>query len=699
MTVESASGEPVEIEDIGSNPDPRLPIAAVIAERLGRRAALRGLLGAGAAAGLTDLLLSSTAATAQPAAAHSSGNPPGAGISTLRFPELRHQSLETDAVAEGYDIQTVLRWGDPILADAPEFDVARQTAEAQSRQFGYNCDYLDYFPVPRGGRSSDHGVLVVNHEYTSPQLMFPGLGTGSQARKRVDAAQARIEMAAHGLSVVEVKRESGRWAAVRDSRLNRRITAATPMRISGPAAGHPRLRTSADPEGARILGTLNNCAGGNTPWGTVLTAEENFNLYFAGEAAETGEQREIYKRYGITKAGSYAWNRFEPRFDLDREPNEPNRFGWVVEFDPYDPDSVPVKRTALGRFKHEGCNHALAPDGRVAIYSGDDERFEYVYKFVTARPWNPEDRAANRDLLDEGTLFVARFEADGAVRWLPLVHGQGPLTAENGFTSQGDVLVETRRAADLLGATPMDRPEDIEANPVSGRVYVILTNNIRRTEAQVSAANPRPRNIHGHVLEIIPPRAAVPAAQRQDGASPQSAAGPASRQNEAGARVGAGAPPPPVLDHAATEARWEIFIAGGKPGVDHGAQYHRATSDVGWLSCPDNCAFDSRGRIWIATDGADDAAGLVDGLYAADTAGRGRALTRLFYQAPTGAEVCGPRFTPDDTTLFLAVQHPGEEDGSGFDHPSTRWPDFTPGTPPRPSVIAITRRSGGPVGE
>jgi uncharacterized protein len=669
MAAEGASGEPVEIEDIGSNPDPRRPIGAVIAERLSRRDALRGLLGAGAT-GLAERLLSSTAAVAQPAPAvpHSSGNAPGAGISTLRFPELRHQSAEGDAVAEGHEIQTVLRWGDPILPDAPEFDPLRQTAEAQARQFGYNCDYLDFFPLPQGegghGRGSDHGVLVVNHEYTTTQLMFPGLGDDRRARGRVDAAQARVEMMAHGLSVVEVKRgEDGRWAAARDGRLNRRITAETPMRVSGPAAGHLRLRTTADPEGVRVLGTLNNCAGGNTPWGTVLTAEENINFYFLGEAAETGEQREAYKRYGITKAGSYAWGRFESRFNLDREPNEPNRFGWVVEFDPYDPESVPVKRTALGRFKHEGATHALAPDGRVVLYSGDDERFEYVYKFVTARPWNPQDRAANRDLLDEGTLFVARFEADGAVRWLPLVHGGGPLTAANGFGSQGDVLVETRRAADLLGATPMDRPEDVEANPVSGRVYVMLTNNVRRTEAQVSPANPRPRNIHGHVLEIVPPGA------------------------------DAGAP-----DHAAAEARWGIFIAGGKPGVDPGAQYHRATSDVGWLSCPDNCAFDSRGRIWIATDGADDAAGLSDGLYAADTAGRGRGLTRLFYQAPTGAEVAGPRFTPDDTTLFLSVQHPGEDDGSSFDRPSTRWPDFRPDLPPRPSVIAITRRGGGPVG-
>ncbi|MFC7542404.1 PhoX family protein [Siccirubricoccus deserti] len=644
--------DPEAMEDRGSsNPAPGESIGGLIAARLGRRAALL----AGAAA------LLATPAEAQKRA-HSSGNTPDAGPSSLTFPELRHQIAEGDAVAEGHAIQTVIRWGDPILAEAPEFDPQRQTPEAQARQFGYK-DYLDFFPLPRGSRASDHGLLVVNHEYTIPGLMFPGLGTGNQARRRVSEAQARVEMAAHGGSVVEVKREASGWVHVRDSRYNRRITLATPMRIAGPAAGHPRLRTSADPGGTQVLGMLNNCAGGNTPWGTVLTAEENTNFYFSGEAAESGPQAAHYRRYGIQKQGAYAWAQYEPRFNLDREPNEPNRFGWVVEYDPYDPASVPVKRTALGRLKHEGATHAVSADGRVAFYSGDDERFEYLYKFVTARPWNPADPAANRDLLDEGTLHVARFEADGRMRWLPLVHGEGPLTAANGFASQADVVIEARRAADLLGATPMDRPEDVETNPVNGRVYVMLTNNNRRTAEQVSPANPRPRNIHGHVVEIIPPGAGTAA-----------------------------------VDHAATEARWEVFLAAGKPGVDPGTQYHRATSDQGWLSCPDNCTFDSRGRIWISTDGADDAAGIADGLYAADTAGPGRALSRCFYQAPIGAEVCGPTFTPDDTTLFLAIQHPGESSGSHFDAPSTRWPDFVEGMPPRPSVIAITRIGGGKVG-
>jgi secreted PhoX family phosphatase len=297
------------------------------------------------------------------------------------------------------------------------------------------------------------------------------------------------------------------------------------------------------------------------------------------------------------------------------------------------------------------------------FYSGDDERFDYLYKFVTARPWNPNDRAANRDLLDDGTLFVAKFEERGVMRWLPIVFGQGPLTEANGFRSQAYVLIETRRAADLLGATPMDRPEDVETNPVNGRVYVMLTNNSRRTAQQVGPANPRANNVHGHVVEVIQP----------------------------GAGTGR-------VDHAATEARWEIFLLAGKPGIDAGARYHRATSDNGWLSCPDNVAFDSKGRIWISTDGAPNNAGIADGIWAADTAGHGRALTRLFFQAPTGAEVCGPLFTPDDRTLFLAIQHPGEDAGSTFERPSTRWPDFKDGEPPRPSVLAIVKRDGGEIG-
>lgn len=654
-----------EIEDIGSNPAPGRSMDDLINTRLSRRAALQGIMGAGAAALFANRLVDE--AVAQPAPIPRQGGP-----STLTFNELRQQLSQDHAVADGYETQIIIRWGDPVLDGAPAYDPHKLTAEGQARQFGYNNDYLDYFPLPRGSNASDHGLLCVNHEYTNTNLIFAGIGAGRAARGRTTKEQAAVEIAAHGMSVVEVKRENGTWRSVPGGRFNRRITMETPMRISGPAAGHPRMQTNADPTGTRVLGTLNNCAGGNTPWGTVITAEESFNSYFSGEAAETGPQAAAYRRYGILKEGTYAWSRHFDRFNLDKEPNEPNRFGWVVEFDPYDPESVPVKRTALGRFKHEGATHAVSHDGRVAFYMGDDERFEYLYKFVTARPWNPNDPAANRDLMDEGTLYVAQFAEEGRMRWLPLVHGQGPLTEANGFRNQAEVVVDARRAADLLGATPMDRPEDVETNPINGRIYVMLTNNNRRAahqanaanaREQVNPANPRPRNLHGHIVEVIPP--------------------------------GAGTD---KVDHTATEARWEIFLAAGRPGQDPGAQYHRAISDSGWLSCPDNCAFDSKGRIWISTDGAPENANIADGLWAADTSGYGRALTRLFYQAPSGAEVCGPRFTPDDRTLFLAIQHPGEDPGSTFESPSTRWPDFKEGAPPRPSVIAVVKKDGGVIG-
>jgi uncharacterized protein len=645
-----------EIEDIGSNVSSALTMYDLIQARLSRRAALRGLVGGGAAALFTENLI--TGAFGQVIVPPRRGGP-----STLTFQELRHQLSQDQSVAEGYEIQVVIRWGDPVLTGAPAYSPNNLTAESQALQFGYNNDYLDYFPLPQNSRNSDHGLLCVNHEYTNTNLMFAGIGSGRAARGRTTKDQAAVEIAAHGMSVVEVKRENGKWGTVLGSRLNRRITMNTPMQISGPAAGHIRMRTNGDPTGKRVLGTLNNCAGGNTPWGTVITAEENFSNYFGGEAAQTGPQASSYRRYGILREGTYAWSRHFDRFNLDNEPNEPNRFGWVVEFDPYDPQSVPIKRTALGRFKHEGATHAVSHDGRVAFYMGDDERFEYVYKFVTARPWNPSDIASNRDLMDEGTLFVAQFAAEGRMRWLALVHGQGPLTEANGFNSQADVVIEARRAADLVGATPMDRPEDVETNSVNGRVYVMLTNNNRRTPEQVNPANPRARSLHGHIIEVIPPGAGTDR-----------------------------------VDHAATEARWEIFLAAGKPGHDPGTQYHRAISDSGWFSSPDNCAFDSKGRIWIATDGGPENAGIADGIWAADTSGYGRALTRLFYQSPTGAEVCGPRFTPDERTLFIAIQHPGEDPGSTFESPSTRWPDFVEGAPPRPSVIAIIKKDGGVIG-
>lgn len=644
-TTHEASGE--DADDIGVNLSREPAIADLIALRMSRRTVLKGLMAAGAYG------LFGCAGTGPRAAD---------GVAPLAFTESGRFLDETHHVAPGYDVQVLIRWGDPIHKSAPQFKPGAQTAADQEVQFGMDNDFIAFMPLPRGSKNAERGLLCVNHERNTPHLSWPGM-TAADYRSKMTREQMEVEMASQGHTVVEIARSAGSWRVVADSPYNRRINArSTAMRVAGPAAGHARMRTSADPAGTRIIGTLNNCAGGVTPWGTVLTAEENLQNYFTGDAAK-GTEAAAWKRYGINGRGRYLWGRHFARFNLDQEPHEPNRFGWVVEIDPYDPKSNPVKRTALGRCKHECATTAVSHDGRVAVYSGDDERMEYVYKFVTRRPHDARNPQASRELLDDGTLFVAKFEADGTMRWLPLVFGQGPLTAANGFTSQGDVVLEVRRAADLLGATPMDRPEDVEANPTTGHVYVVLTFNERRKPDQVNAANTRGPNKWGHIIEIVPPTVN-------------------------------GRP-----DHAATECRWEFFLMGGDPAnPEHGARYHGAVTSNGWLVAPDNVAFDPRGRVWISTDGQDDWAGFADSVYAAETTGPRRGITRNFFSAPRGAEICGPEFTPDGKTLFLAIQHPADEKGSTFDRPSTRWPDFKDGVPPRPSVVAVTKADGGEIG-
>ncbi|WP_040489624.1 PhoX family protein [Fulvimarina pelagi] len=676
-----------EADGPGLNPTSNPTMGEIIARRFSRRSFLRGSMAATAIAATVSPIALMAADEAQA----------GGGATAFDFKEVMAGVDADHHVAEGYDADVLLRWGDPLFADSPDFDPTNQTPEAQERQFGYNNDFVGYIPIDG---SSEHGLLVVNHEYTNEHLMFPGIVTvegGAQAgaaevatddetaeaseqtsteaaltppepaelvvapadQKRVD-----IEMAAHGGTVVEIRKEGGKWQVVRDGAKNRRITATTEMELTGPAAGSERLKTSDDASGTKVFGTLNNCAGGVTPWGTYIMAEENFHGYFIGALPEGHREAENYERYGVPD-GSYEWGNFHDRFDLSKEPNEPNRFGWIVEVDVDDPNSVPKKRTALGRFKHEGAESIVAPDGRVVFYLGDDERFDYVYKFVTAGTYNADDRTANRDLLDEGTLYVAKFDEGGQVEWMPLTHGEGPLTAENGFESQADVLIETRKAADLLGATPMDRPEDIQPNEINGRVYVMLTNNTKREEA--NAANPRVDNAFGHIVEI----------SEAEG------------------------------DFAATTGTWEILVQCGDPSIaDVGATFSTATTENGWFGMPDNCAVDADGRLWVSTDGNSmDATGRTDGLWAMDTEGEARGTSKLFYRVPVGAEMCGPHPTPDLATFFVAVQHPGDggEEWEGFarpsyyEDPSTRWPDFDDQMPVRPSVVAITKQGGGKI--
>jgi secreted PhoX family phosphatase len=638
--------------DLGNNPTANLTMGEVIATRFNRRDLLKG-----------SLAVTAIAATVGTRALAANQAPAMQGrASTFNFQEIEAGVDETHHVAEGYDAQILLRWGDPLFPDAPEFDPQAQAAEKQQKQFGYNTDFVGYIPL---NGSSDHGLLVVNHEYTNEELMFPGVGvqdTKDANFSKMTRDLADIEMAAHGGTVVEIRRQpGGQWHVIKDSKYTRRITADTPMEITGSAAGHDRMKTSADPDGRRVRGMVNNCAGGLTPWGTWLSCEENFNGYFWGKLPENHVENANYRRYGIGTP-AYAWGKFHDRFDVAKEPNEPNRFGWVVEIDPFDPNWTPKKRTALGRTKHEGAAGIVNRDDRYVVYLGDDERFDYVYKFVTAGKVDRNNRAANFNLLDAGTLFVAKYNPDGTGVWLPLVHGQGPLTEANGFKSQADVLIETRRAADLVEATKMDRPEDIEANPKTDRVYVMLTNNTRRKDDQVDPANPRANNAFGHIIEMMPE----------------------SR------------------DHASTKFTWEVLVRCGDPSVAAvGATFSSETTRNGWFGMPDNCAVDSQGRLWIATDGNNaKATGRADGLWALETEGEARGTSKHFFRVPAGAEMCGPFFTPNDETLFLAVQHPGEaEEGAtaSFEQPATRWPDFKDGMPPRPSVLAVTKRRGGKI--
>lgn len=643
--------------DVGRNPSDNATFEDIVAARFHRRDVLRGAVGFAALAATTSVVGLATSSDAH-----------AADAGRFNFAEVAAGVDERHHVAEGYDADILVRWGDPVSPDAPPFDPLRQTAAGQKLQFGYNNDYVGYIPMPGAPNPARHGLLVVNHEYTNEELMFAGIGRQDipkTAFAGMTKELADIEMAAHGGSVLEILRDGGKWRVVNGSRYARRIHAGTPIEITGPAAGHDRMKTSADGTGRSVSGMLNNCAGGVTPWGTWLSCEENFHGYFWGKLSDDHPEARNYKRYGVPTT-AYAWGKWHERFDLAKEPNEANRFGWVVEIDPFDPTSTPKKRTALGRCKHEGASGVINRDGRYVIYCGDDERFDYVYRFVTRDKVDPANRAANMNLLDDGTLSVARFNADGSAEWLPLVFGQGPLAEANGFRSQADVLIEMRRAADLLGATKMDRPEDIDAHPVNGKVYVVLTNNSRRKPDQIDPANPRADNKFGHIVELTAP----------DG------------------------------DHAADRFAWTILVRCGDPSVAAvGATFNPSTSQNGWFGMPDNCAIDSAGRLWIATDGNSGAkTGRADGIWGLETEGAARATGKLFFRCPAGAEMCGPQFTPDDETLFVAVQHPGEaddEDSSAapatFENPSTRWPDFDPAVPPRPAIVAITRKGGGKI--
>ncbi|MFF8394512.1 PhoX family protein [Streptomyces sp. NPDC016172] len=648
-------------------------VGDVIAGALSRRSMMRAaavVTVAAAGAGAAGVARAPQAAAAPAAgAASDAARRKHKGARGLRFAPVAPNTADAVTVPDGYRQNVVIRWGEPILRGAPAFDPEKQTAKAQAAQFGYNCDFLALLPLP-GERNRQ--LLVANHEYTDEILMFRGYDAANPTREQVEVAWA-----AHGLSavVVEGDGKSGKLTAVSRHQLNRRVTATTEFRLTGPVAGSELVKTSADPAGTKVLGTLNNCSGGVTPWGTTLHGEENFNQYFANSSRATD------KRYGIgTGASERKWERFDKRFDVAQEPNEVHRFGYVVEFDPYDPTSTPRKHTALGRFKHEAATVRLTHDGRPVVYSGDDERFDYFYKFVgSKRMKHGTSRAVrehNLSLLDEGTLYVAKLtgdspaieidgtgklpkdgEFDGSGEWIPLATAtaKGAVSHVEGMSAE-EVFVFTRLAGDKVGATKMDRPEDIEPNPVTGKVYVALTNNSNRgvgSNAKADEANPRNANKHGHVLELT------------------------ERWNRP----------------ESTKFAWSLFLVAGDP--DDPATYFAGfpKDAVSQISCPDNVAFDPYGNLWISTDGAQ--LGSHDGLFGVATRGDRRGELKQFLTVPKGAETCGPII--QDRRVLVAVQHPGEIDGASVEKPASTWPDG-PGTYVRPAVVAVWRADGCDIG-
>ncbi len=587
---------------------------------------------------------------------------PGAGADgVLGFTAVPASLRDEVVVPPEYTWQLLYPWGAPtgiagrpMPAFAPD---GSNSAADQALQAGMHHDGMHFFALAAPGRA----LLVMNHEYTDEQLLHAdGSGTWN-------AEKVRKSLHAMGVSVIEIERTRDAWRQVRPSRHARRIHGRTPMRIAGPAAGSAPMRTAADPAGREVLGTFANCAMGVTPWGTYLTCEENFHGYFGGPKDAAADATAAQRRYGTVPGAQWVeyW-RFDERFDLSRHPNEPHRFGWVVEIDPFDPAAMPVKRTALGRKRQESATCTLAKDGRVVVYMGDDARFEYVYKFVSRDRVAPGGAAGNAHLLDEGTLYVARFDADGRGRWIELVHGRHGLDAARGFADQAEVLVHARLAADVAGGTPMDRPEWIAVHPQSGEVYVTLTNNSQRGapgKPAPDAANPRAGNLFGGILRW-----------RED-------------EDDAGS----------------TGFAWSHFVLAGDPAQpDGGTRYPSAEADL--FGSPDGLHFDAGGLLWIQTDmsgqliGKPPYAALGNNQMLCADPATGR--IKRFLTAPNGSEVTGCVVTPDRRTLFVNIQHPGEARDDGSAKPNSAWPDGTlPGSArPRSATLAIRRRDGGMVG-
>ena len=638
-----------DTDDIGSNTSGNPHIDELIEARISRR----GMIGGTAAAAAAGFLGAATLPSDE-ASAHGRG--PRRVL--IGFEEVPPSSDDTLVVPEGYTWHALIPWGTPLLPGAPPFaEDASNTAAEQALQIGFNHDGMHYFPLPLFG--DYRGLLVVNHEYTDANIIYsaaqgPAITPDAAGKEKVAKA-----LAGHGISVVAIRKNlwTRKWEVVPWDPRNRRVTGTTPMEFSGPVGpSHPLLQSAVTPV---PLGTLNNCAHGHTPWGTYLICEENWNGYF-GTADATWTRNALEARYGVTAGGfGYNWHIAEPRFDLAVNRNELNHFGWVVEVDPSRPHSPPVKRTALGRIKHEGAT-CTESRGRIVVYTGDDENGDYVYKFVGNAPWR-HVRATGQSPLDHGTLYVAKFNADGTGTWLPLVHGTGPLTVGNGWSDQADVLIRTRLAADAVGATKLHRPEWVAVHPKTKEVFLTLTNGTGNNAAVNSGRDPNP---YGHII----------------------------RFNEVG--------------DADTAFEWDIFLLAGDPAYDPAVPAGQPV-----FGSPDGIWVDNSGIVWIQTDISNSSQNLASRGY--DHIGNNAMLAvdpetgelRRFLTGPRGCEITGVTMTPDQRTMFVNVQHPGESTtfwNNQFGAPAPANPTTVSSWPfggrPRPATVVIRKLDGGRIG-
>ena len=704
-----------EIVNHSSNPH----MDTILAARLSRRGALKGGIGATTAALLGGVGLSACGGSDDDTPAPAPAPTP----KSLNFAAVAKTNADTVSVPAGYQVSILHALGDPMMfGDTSWSDAGTETAESYDRRIGDGHDGMYYFGLSDDGKfdanRSDRGLLCVNHEYVvAPYGLHPAGSTKVGDQRPADEVEKEIR--AHGVSVVEVKRKSGSndMEMVRGSKYNRRVTSATEMDFGGPAAGNAKLVNKLSPDGKLAFGMNNNCANGYTPWGTYLTCEENY-LNVIGRAAGDDEQRSAseivaLKRYGLPagRKNPYGWDtpdgeqyqRWNSKVSgasaAEDHRNSFNTFGWVVEIDPFRPESKPVKRSALGRFNHEGAWPAPAKAGEpIVIYSGDDARNEYVFKFVSDAKWDPKDlnggTAVGAKYLDKGKLYAAKLNDDGTGQWLELTHGKNGIDDKNTlypFADQGDVVMHCRLAADFMGATKMDRPEWGGVNPLNNEVYMTMTNNNTRTAENVNAANPRKGNTNGHII----------------------------RWKENGGQAG-------------TSFEWDVYLFGAREDGKQSENLSGLTA-VNDFSSPDGLYFDQRngqtdGLLWIQTD---------DGAYTDVTncmmlaalpghVGDGGKIktregqetimgakptdanVRRFLVGPFDCEITGVVVTPDGKTLFFNVQHPGEDKADFTTNTFTsHWPgNQAPASDalhhghkrPRSATVVVTRTDGGTIG-